>query len=59
MKMNNSMYISHVGYEDSGFSPIRGYFSEDTVNFIQQKVAELLKPDFPQGVIIVYDILKN
>jgi hypothetical protein len=59
MKMNNSMYTSHVGYEDSGFSPIRSYFSEDTVNFIQQKVAELLKPDFPQGVIVVCDRIRD
>ena len=59
MKMSNSMYMSHVGYEDSGFSTIRGYFSEDTVNFIQQKVTELLKPDFPQGVIVVCDRIKD
>lgn len=59
MKMNNSMYISHVGYEDSGFSPIRSYFSDDTVNFIQQKVTELLKPDFPQGVVVVCNRIRD
>lgn len=52
MVMNNDMYTSHVGYEDSGFDGIRGYFSDDTLFFIQQKVTELLRGEFPQGVIV-------
>jgi len=50
--MNNDMYTAHVGYEDSGFDGIRGYFSDDTLFFIQQKVTELLRGEFPQGVIV-------
>ena len=46
------MYMTHVGYEDSGFQGIQGYFSDDTIYFIQQKVTELLKCDYPQGVLV-------
>jgi hypothetical protein len=51
-KMNNEMYMTHVGYEDSGNEAICGFFSDDSLSFIQQKVNELLKCDFPQGVIV-------
>jgi len=51
-KMNNEMYISHVGYDDSGNDAIQGFFSDDSISFIQQKVNELLKATYPQGVIV-------
>ena len=51
--MNNDMYMTHVGYNENGCDKaVQAYFSDDTISFVQQKVDALLRCDFPQGVVV-------
>lgn len=54
----NDQYIKHVGYENTNLNAAR-YFSQGTVSFIQNKVFDILKCTFPEGVIVPCHIITN
>lgn len=47
----NSQYVKHVGYQNTN-DGISAYFSPSTARFISSKVTSLLKPYYPNGIII-------
>lgn len=47
----NQQYLSHVGYQNTN-AAVAGYFSLETAKFISSKVTELLRPTYPQGVLV-------
>lgn len=50
----NSLYLAHVGYENSN-PAIAAFFSDSTARFIQSKVTELLRTFYPPGIIVPCD----
>lgn len=47
-------YTRHVGYRTTN-EAMAAYASKDTARFIQAKIDQLLRPDFPQGIHVPLD----
>jgi hypothetical protein len=56
--MNNQQYIQHVGYVNTN-EAIATFFSPSTVNFLSNKITQLLTQTYPQGVIVPDDKIVN
>lgn len=54
----NDQYLRHVGYSDVDAN-ISAYFSDQSINFMSAKVSELLRPIYPNGVIVPTHIIRN
>lgn len=54
----NDQYNTHVGYENTNINIAR-YFSQDTIQYIQHMVNNILKSKFPQGVFVPCNIVMN
>lgn len=52
----NSQYIAHVGFKNTN---VQGFFSTQTVGFIQAKITELLRYLYPPGIIVPHDKIIN
>lgn len=53
----NTSTLAHVGYQPD--ENTKGYFSQETVVFIQSKVRELLTSFYPPGIIVPHDKILN